>query len=139
MNVPLFFENSGAKNLKDSHGEPYTSYAEFRMDGPFIRRVTRNEIHWDVEINILVHAGISLRYSDEIETVLGIMAAAYEYSIPVYKYGDNVGDDQSQIGCLIIVTEKGEDIEVSRFGQVNPDTKLAQASIDGHYKMRQTL
>jgi hypothetical protein len=133
----LFFENIGPKDLKDIHGQSIPLYGQFRIDGPYIHTPTKNEIWYDVEINILCQSVIDNRDSDLIEQMIGTFAAAYEYAIPVMKYGDNEGDDSTvQIGCLIQLLEKGEQIRVNRFGQANPDTKLAQASIDGSYRMR---
>jgi len=135
----LFFENIGAKNLKDTSGKEVPYYAEFRVDGPGVRQLTKREYVWEIEINVLLHGAVDVRYSDEIEKMLGVFAAAFEDAIPVYRYGDGVRDDQSQIGCLRLFSEKGEEVQVSRFGQANPDTKLTQASVDGRYRMRQTL
>lgn len=137
---PLFFENTGPKNLIDSNGQPINSYGEFRIEGPYIRYVTTNETWYEVELNILCHTGINAANSDEIERMVGLYAAAFANSIPVMKFGNSEGDDRTvQVGCLILLDNKGEQVRVSRFGQANPDTKLSQASIDGTYRMRTVL
>jgi len=138
-NYPLFFENTGPKKLQDAQGNPIASYAEFRVNGPYYRKITTTEEFYDVELNVLCHTGINNTDSDEIERMLGTYFSAFAPTIPILRYGNGLSDDQSQIGCLMLYGEKGDQIRVSRFGQANPDTKLAQGSIDGSYRMRLTL
>lgn len=136
--VPLFYENTGPKRMLDSSGKPLKSYAEFRIDGPYYRRLSAYETYYDIDLNVLCHTGIDTLYSDEIERMLGIFAVAFTEAIPVYKYGRDVMgvDDSSRVGCLIRLDGKNEAVRVSRFGQANPDTPLAQASVDGTYRMK---
>ncbi len=57
-------------------------------------------------------------------------------TVPVYKYGNGVGDDETQIGCLDLYTDKPRDrIMVHDFGQVETDVKLQQATVEGQYKI----
>jgi hypothetical protein len=134
--IPLFFENTGPKTLLDAAGNPTKTYGEFRLEGPYFRQVNAVEQQYDIVINILVHTGINVTDSDEIERALGSFASIYQSVIPVYRYGNGIGDDQTFVGCLQLLVTKGDEVKVSRFGQANPDTRLAQASIDGNYRMK---
>lgn len=130
---PLFFEHTGDKTLKG----PITKYAEFRLDGPFATKVTKNETYYDIEINILCIATLNESYADDLEEVLGDFMSIFAIGwFHVFRYGDHDVDDQSKVGCMILSTGKHEEIRVSRFGQANPDTRVLQASVEAHYQMR---
>lgn len=137
--IPLFFENTGPKTLLDSQGYPTKTYAEFRIEGPYFKQNNAVEVQYDVIINILVHTGINVIDSDEIERALGLFASIYVNAIPVFRYGNRLGDDQTYVGCLQTLVTKGDEVRVSRFGQANPDTRLAQASIDGSFRMKRRV
>lgn len=141
MDIPLFFPNVGSKRLQDELGKPISLYAEFRVDGPYYQKMNAKEERYDVDLNVLCQAGINTGDSERILYALGIFSAAFTDVIPVFRFGrDTDGvDDQSLIGCLIRNDEKNEAVRVSQFGQANPDTQLAQASVDGSYRMRLTL
>lgn len=133
----LYYENVGKKDLKDSNGRPITVYGQLRIDGPYIRTPTSNETQYEIEVNVLCQSNVDNTNADVIEAMLGQFVTAYEYAIPVMKYGNGPSDDRTvQVGCLVQIADKGEQIRVNRFGQANPDTPLAQASIDGSYRMR---
>src|SRR5438067_2527026 len=76
-------------------------YYEFRMNGPIVKGLSGNEWRLDLELNILV---VSKDLTDfhKCRKMTGIMAAAFITGIPLFKYGSNIGDDQSQFGCLIL-------------------------------------
>lgn len=135
--IPLYFEATGAKNLIDvTTGKPIMDYAEFRLDGPFRQQMTATETWYDIEINILCISLVRDDYSDQLEVTLGVFATAFQYCIPVFKYGDLPQDDQTKIENLILLQDKNEQVRVSRFGQANPDTRLVQGSVEGHYRLK---
>jgi hypothetical protein len=133
--IPIYFEHTGDKVLTDSNGKPIRNYCEFRLDGPYEQQNNRIEFEYDIEINILCLSTLDDKYSDLIEQTLGIMAAAFTNCINVYRYGDGVDDDGTRVGTLILQQEKGERINVNRFGQANAATRILQASVEGHYRM----
>lgn len=116
-----------------------TDLIEYRMDGPYETEV--NKDYWElyIEISILVQATKDGKDFHRIHRNVGLVAAAFT-SIPVYKLGNSVDDDQSLLGCLELVQNVGhhERIQINHFGQIEKDTPLLQSSVEGHYKMHLT-
>lgn len=129
--IPLYFMYTGPKPLS---GEK--TYAEFRLDGPYTRKVSGSEKWYDIEINVLSTTHVEVSKTDDIEDINGIWLAAFEDAIPVYKFGNRPGDDKSFIGCLVLQQQAGKAVHLNRFGQSNPDTRMIQTSVEGHYRMK---
>lgn len=110
---------------------------EFRLDGPDIQEQSRNYYHVYVEINLFVQSVMNDNLW-EIDTVLGYFADLFG-NINVFRYGDGVGDDDSLVGCLRLITSGKEAVLVNTFGQVRPDSQIQQATIEGHFEMWLTL
>jgi hypothetical protein len=113
-----------------------TDLLEFRMDGPYETEISKN--YWDlyIEVSILIQAMKDDKDYHRIHRYCGLVAQAFT-SIPVYKYGDGVDDDQTLLGCLNLVQNVGkhERIQINHFGQIEKDTPLLQSSVEGHYRM----
>ncbi len=131
-NIKIFYEYFKHKDVTEQQ------YAEFRLNGPDYQLITKSEGRYDVDINLLVTQVLNDGNTDEIELLIGSIAVCFAECIPVYKYGsiDNLVNDGSLIGNLVRVNEKNGEVNVSRFGQANPDTLISQASIDSRYTMR---
>jgi len=116
-------------------------WAEIRFDGPFARENSKDCWELTIEINVLIESILNKDNLYVIEKPIGIMCAAFERNIIVYRYGDGPDDDQSILGCLQLLVNdpEGDGIMVSRFGQIEPDTNLEAATIEGHYRMRLIL
>lgn len=112
-------------------------HTEFRMDGPRLIELSRN--YWDcyVEVNIL--AQVVIDPSGDLYTIDDVCGAIAEAFVDhtCYKYGPLTSDDQSFVGCLILQQDRGshERIQINHFGQIEPETNLLQASVEGHYRM----
>lgn len=121
--------------------EGLVDFLELRVDGPNFTEVSRGCFHFFVEVNILVQSAMDDSNFHRIHTDVGIAAAALTSSIPVFKYGTGVDDDQSLLGCLRLIQDKRgrEKVQVSHFGQIDPVTKLMQATVEGHYEMLLTV
>jgi len=133
---PMFFMHLTQKDLQKNTGQAILSYFEFRLDGPYIQQLTSNEDRYTIEINVLCISNVDAKYSDEIEKMLGQMAAAFEPVIPLFRFGDQLQDTRAKLGCLTLMQDKREAVIISRFGQANPATEVIQASIEGHYEFR---
>jgi len=134
---PMFYEHTGPKTLTLPNGRPITEYTEFRLDGPYTQQITKRETHYEIEINVLCVTTVDQGNADKIEDVLGSIHSIFSKgNFPVLRYGDSSIDDESHIGCMLLRTDKREEVRVSRFGQANPDTRVLQASVEGHYQMR---
>ena len=110
---------------------------EVRLDGPDSYEVSKDYWMLDVEINILVQSIIDNINIYRHGVIIGQIAAIFTTSIPVRKCGDQPGDDDSFVGCLIIKQDVGrrDAIEISRFGQIEQNLPLEQTTIEGHYRM----
>ena len=137
--VKIFWEYTRHKDVTDKKtGQAIKRYAEFRLNGPFYTLKTSNECWYDVDINVLLTQNLTQGASDEIEDLIGSLFVCFTQSIPIYRFGpaDNVINDSSQIGCLMRMNERGGEVDVSRFGQANPDTLVTQASIEAMYRLK---
>ena len=108
-------------------------FAEFRFDGPLIRPQTKNHGKAYFEINLLIQS--TMRDSDfHVPQVdIGLVLPAFT-AIPIYKYGNGPDDDQSQIGCAKITRQgRTTEITVAQFGEIDPQLKLFQATVEAAY------
>lgn len=136
--VYLHFEGTGSRNTKDDAGNEIIQWAELRVDGPYQQIYTLRDTAYILEVNLLIMAGVNDVETNAIDRLMGLFGAAFTNCISVFKYGDGPDDDQSQIGHLKLIPSKTGEVQFTRFGQVGPDTRFLQASIEGHYKMNYT-
>lgn len=120
---------------QDSLTNEQRDWLELRMDGPFIQEVSGNFFFLDIEINVLVSAIMNEDNYHVIHTLVGIAVAAFTNQIELFKLGDNPQDDQSLIGCYLLRSQGREATIISHFGQIDPDKRLIQASVEGHYRL----
>ena len=100
-------------------------WIEGRMDGPFYRPISAGRWYLWVEINLLVSASINEESVYVYRDYAAACAKALSGSIDLYKFGDDIEDDGSQIGCLLL----GE-IYQNHLGKIHPTTLLQQATIE---------
>lgn len=127
--LPLYLEGD-ERTLQDEH-----EFYELRVDGPFILQTQKDYYFLDVEINVLVQAHMDQNKLYNLQTALGPMLKAFTNAICVYKYGDGLHDDQSLLGQLRLNRNLDETVDVSYFGIIKEDTRITQATIEGHYRM----
>ena len=109
-----------------------SSWAELRVDGPYVSELSKDYWRLYVEINVLISAQQSPDNLYAYDTMLGHFLSIFESSINVYKYG---GDDESLVGCLNMLVETRQFLQVSQFGQIEPDNHLQQSVVEAHYQM----
>lgn len=132
-NLPMFIEGQhrNTRKLKD--------FFELRMDGPTLREVSKGCWVLRIEVNILVQSTMNDSNYHRIHQNVGILSAAFVKSIAVFKLGkdDPDPDDQTFLGCLNLLQnrESQDFLEINHFGQIEVNTKLVQASVEGHYSM----
>jgi len=61
----------------------------------------------------------------------------------VYKYGNESIDDQSFIGCLMLISDRAgrqlrDDVDIRNFGQIEPRNPIQQSTIEAHYDLDYT-
>lgn len=114
------------------------SWAELRVDGPYCQELSKDYWNLYVEINVLISAQKNPDNLYAWDTMLGKFLSAFESSINVYKKGSGVVDDDSLVGCLAMLVGTRQQLQVSQFGQIEPDSNLQQAVIEAHYQMNLT-
>lgn len=111
------------------------SWAELRWNGPFYRQDTRIEWYSEIIISVMISATMT-KDLDLINKMIGTFQSAYESTIVVRKYGDNVStDDASVLGCLEIIDQGNDTVITNNFGQRGPDERILQTEIVAAYKM----
>lgn len=108
-----------------------TSYYEVRVDGPYITEIARNRYELYSEVNILCSANhVVDNNAHRIHDMTGLAASLFT-NVMAYQYGD----DNAYFGCLELVQnkKKRERIQISHFGQIDPNVPLIQATVEGHY------
>lgn len=127
--LTLFIEGQhrDTKAIKD--------FAELRLDGPNMIEVSRNYWQLKIEVNHIVQSAMDDTNYHRIHQNVGVVAAAYTRTINVYKLGTGAQDDQSFLGCLHLLQERRDVLEINHFGQISESLKLVQATVEGHYQM----
>lgn len=128
---PMFIEGQH----RDTDAIP--NFFELRVDGPRLLEVSKDCWKLRVEINILCQAVMNDTDYHIIDDMGGLAQSAFTYDIPVYRYGNRSGDDDSFLGCYIIQQnrEHVDYIEGNQLGQIDIQTKLLQSMVEAHYVM----
>lgn len=129
--IPFFVEG-------EIRSSEIANFAEFRMDGPFFNEINVRHWHIDLIAAILIQI-IQDQDIHKLERYIGVFLPAFKTDIPVYRFGDQEEDDNLQFGCLTLDSNFGEKIRIDKFGQIQAATRIAQASIEAHYKMALTF
>jgi hypothetical protein len=125
QNIPLYIDG------QDRTQTPPVEGAELRVNGPFINNPSKGYYLLMIDVNILLNVTFSSTDSYKLWRTLGIFLTAFDIYIPVRKYGD----DDSLLGCLRLIPNRGDEIIISHFGQVSPDIRLYQSAIDAMYEL----
>lgn len=107
-----------------------TEWFELRVDGPFYTQSSKGQFMVDCEINVLTTIKMASN-AYRIQTLTGIVAAAFDYCIPLYQ---NPKTSTNQFGILRMKSGRNDNIITSIFGQVNNNTEVIQASVESHYR-----
>ncbi len=132
-NLPVIVE--GMDDETDDFTEA-TDRIEIRISGPYTKKL-HGEYRLHVDVNVLLTSRFDgpskNRYTILINA--GLYHEKMDQAIKVYKYGTEVGDDDSYLGCLIPRSGKNDTIRVIHFGKVDPTDKLKQSAVDARYVM----
>jgi len=106
---------------------------ELRIDGPYATEISKD--YWKLysEVNVLLTSKMDLDLY-RIHRNTGIVAAIFT-PLQIFKYGTGPGDDQSLLGCMTLLQEYRNTIQISHFGQIEPNVELLQATVEGHYNL----
>lgn len=117
--------------------EDEPEYIELRIDGPNAQERAKGQWKLSFEVNVLVSCQQNNTNAYRHKELTGLVASMFVDNIQVRKYGNGADDDQTYIGTMSLAYPKigGERVQVSHFGMVRPDTRLMQATVEGHYNI----
>lgn len=128
--------------IEGTHRDTRTDkdYLEFRMDGPTLREVSKGCWKLRIEVNILVTTTFDEEDFHRIHRNAGIVQEAF-VTIPVFRFGNGVDDDNSFLGCYKLLQSKANAdlLELNHFGRIDQSVPLMQATVEGHYEMELDL
>lgn len=142
--IRLFVEGEDREIDEDHVGDIF----ELRIDGPDIKKFgTKYEWYLDFEVNLLV--GSTMRELDNyhFDKLLGIGVSLFGLCIQIYRFGNDKDvtgetfspskDTGSLLGDAVIKQDQsGRNwLEINPFGQIQTDTRIQQATIEGHYRV----
>jgi len=118
-------------HIPNSHRDTSSQnrFVEFKMDGPIINQICRNEFKLLVGISILYSTDISDNYQDEVK-IGGIFASSFT-DICIYSWGDG---DQF-VGTLKLRQTASDKLVINNFGEAHKDIRTKQGSIEGIYEI----
>lgn len=123
-----FFEGT------DKDTEPQEG-AEFRFDGPRLTEWSKGYFEVWVSINILVQTAMNDEDFHQKYRVIGKIINALRQSFSVFRFGDGVDDDDTLVGCMMLIQDKNNRLQVNHFGQISPSLRLEHATVEAHYHM----
>lgn len=129
INVVNFVEGTDRKDiLKDT--------VEFRMDGPRLHEQSKGQWQIWIAINMLVSTTMNNQDFHEKHRILGKLVNALRGPIPVFKLGDGPKDNREElVGCLTVIQDRFNRIQVNHFGQIDQTVRLEQATVEARYFM----
>lgn len=110
-------------------------FAELRIDGPMIKNPHKGYRYLDVEINVLLQSVMDPKNMYKVQEIVGLFSHAFTNLINVNKYGNGPLDDDSLLGCFHLQRDKKEGVVINYFGIIRQDTRITQATIEGHYRL----
>lgn len=112
-------------------------HLELRIDGPYTRPCgARGEYCAYIEVNILASSTRKEDNAADRFNLQGLMANMLNRDFCIRRTGNEGkedADDNSQVGVMQLLPV--DQIKVSDFGQVDPNTQLFQSVAEAHYEM----
>lgn len=112
----------------------------FRMDGPIAYQSSGGEEWYRVEIQILLTDLVATTNDNayDIYTWAGVVQGdMLNNSLPIYRYGSGVDDDDSLIGCLEPDPSVENNVRVASYGMIDKDWRVKQVSVNGKFVLYQ--
>lgn len=133
LSLPLLVEGVDERESETMQ----ESHAELRVSGPFLKELSHNYWKIQVDINILLTDLMSMSQENAYDIVQwgGTFQEAMFSPISVYKYGANLSDDDSFIGCLTLRRNSNDTVKLMHFGQISRVDRVRQSVIDARYEM----
>lgn len=115
---------------QDAQTDEHNQWFEYRMDGPWDTD-RGDDTFVRVEFNILVNVSQDVQNGYKLQEASGLVASLFTLSIPVYKVGDEAGDDPGvQLGCLRLISP----VRTYQFGRAQ-SANFYQAMVEAQYEL----
>ena len=133
--IPLPFMVEGINERTEE--ELHSDHAELRINGPHIIELSKDFYQLHVDFNILLTDKMKETNENayDLQTWCGVFQSAMDGPVTVYKYGIEVGDDSSFVGCLTPRHGKYDSNKVLHFGQIHKVDRIRQSVVDGKFHM----
>jgi len=119
-----------------------TDRVEIRITGPFSQELSKGYFRLYVDVNVLLESRYdgAIKNANDILVNAGLFQNAMDSPIPVWNYGNQVGDyvdgntaTQVFLGCLEPRPGNSDSIRVLHFGQAPPPDKMKSSMVDARY------
>lgn len=114
-------------------------WVEVRFDGPHTTKQQQDCFKVEVDVNLLISTSKDETDIHQHSRNIGLARKAMTQCISVFRYGDGPDDNDEQIGILSLRQDLDRRLRVNRWGEVDKDLRLIQASVDGTYQMELAL
>lgn len=108
---------------------------ELRINGPDCNQLTRTEWKFILEVNLSYTVLRSESDAHYVQRMQGIALMLFPLCIKVKKYGSGSNDDDSFLGVLVRKDDPKSPLQVSNFGQVDPNLVASQGTVKSLYEM----
>ena len=125
--ISMFIEGA------DRQTDTKTEHIEFRVSGPFIRQLNNKEYELIIGVNVLFKVDLGTDVYRPYK-VAGMLEEAM-IDICVYRYGDGIADNDTLLGTMVLMQDIHHPVKTSHFGQINPDERIWQGTVEGAYMM----
>lgn len=128
--IPMRIEGKAFDDTSD--------YIDFRMTGPIWQRISKSVWQADMSVNILVNLSATTSTdAHKIYRITGALTEKFGVCIGIYRYGPTTGvDDQARFSTAYPIKNGNTLIETIHYGQVNNQTRIVQATVEGYYRIR---
>jgi len=121
----------------DRNTNEFKTFIEFRMDGPTEKRLTKIESDLRIEISLLVTTMKDDKDAHILERYIGNASLGFTTGISVFRFGDSPDPENPLFeGCLTLETESKRALIISKFGLVQTDLPVLQATLNAFYSGR---
>lgn len=111
-----------------------SNHVELRVTGPFVTKQSKNCYHIYVDANLLFTNLVESENAYDLQTWCGVFQSAAQGPIDVYRWGNEIVDDQTYAFCLVPRKSKFDAIRVLHFGQIGKVDRIRQSMVDVRYE-----
>jgi len=110
-------------------------FFELRVDGPYYQQINKGWWKLIVEVNAIITVAKNDTDFHAIRLWTDFVASLFTNTINIYRYGDEPGDDNTYVDCLMAMDGYRRKLQVSHFGQLQKADEILQAGVERHYQV----